>query len=71
MIGDKAEKLQSSLNVIIDDVTVIGLSTEMLELSCKQSMNKDTKRYFKNIKNHCNNIVKTINENTDKTTKKN
>lgn len=71
MITDKLEKLSSSLNKIIDDVTVIKLSTEMLELSYKKSIDKDAKRYFKNIKNHCNNIVKTINENTNKISNKN
>lgn len=63
MIIDKAEKLRIAMNVILDDITVIVLSAEMLEIRYKQHMNEETKRYFKNIKNHCNNIVKTINEN--------
>ena len=63
MIIDKAEKLRISMNVILDDITVIVLSTEMLEIRYKQHMNEEAKMYFKNIKNHCNNIIKTINEN--------
>ena len=54
-----------------NDVSVIGLSIEMLEMHYKQHMDEEAKKYFKNIKNHCNNIVKIINENTGKTTKKN
>jgi len=70
MTIDKVEKLHASMNVILDDVTVIGLSIEILEIHYKQSMDEEAKKYFKKIKNHCNNIVKTINEN-NKITKKN
>ena len=58
------------MNIILDDLTVIGLSVEMLEIYYKQHMDEEAKQYFKNIKNHCNNIVKIINEN-NKITKKN
>ena len=68
---DEMEKLHVSMNTMIDDVSVIGLSIEMLEMHYKQHMDEEAKKYFKNIKNHCNNIVKIINENTGKTTKKN
>jgi len=70
MTIDEVEKLHASMNVILDDVTVIGLSVEILEIHYKQYMDEEAKRYFKKIKNHCNNIVKTINEN-NKITKKN
>ena len=62
MTIDEAEKSHVYMNAILDDVTVIGLSTEMLEIRYAQQMSEETKRYFKNIKNHCANIVKTINE---------
>ena len=70
MTSDKAEKSNVSINGILDDLTIIGLSVEMLEIHYKQHMDEEAKQYFKNIKNHCNNIVKTINEN-NKITKKN
>lgn len=62
MTINEAEKSHVYMNTILDDVTVIGLSTEMLEIQYAQHMSEETKRYFKNIKNHCTNIVKTINE---------
>ncbi|MEX2193280.1 MAG: hypothetical protein WD717_07910 [Nitrosarchaeum sp.] len=70
MTIDEAEKSNVSINGILDDLTIIGLSVEMLEIHYKQHMDEEVKQYFKNIKNHCNNIVKTINEN-NKTAKKN
>lgn len=70
MTIDEAKKSNVSMNAILDDLTVIELSVEMLEIYYKQHMDEEAKQYFKNIKNHCNNIVKTINEN-NKTTKKN
>ena len=70
MTIDDAEKSNISINGILDDLTIIGLSVEMLEICYKQHMDEEAKQYFKNIKNHCNNIVKTINEN-NKITKKN
>lgn len=70
MTIDDAKKSNVSMNAILDDLTVIELSVEMLEIYYKQHMDEEAKQYFKNIKNHCNNIVKTINEN-NKTTKKN
>lgn len=70
MTIDEAEKSNVFMNVILDDVTVIGISVEMLEIYYKQHMDEEAKQYFKKIKNHCNNIVKTINEN-NKITKKN
>ena len=62
---DGAEKLHHSMNIMLDDLTAVGLSIEMLEIHYKQHMDKEAKRYFKNIKNHCENIVKTINENNN------
>jgi len=70
MTIDEAKKSNVFMNIILDDLTVIGLSVEMLEIYYKQHMDEEAKRYFKNIKNHCNHIVKTINEN-NKITKKN
>ena len=70
MTSDKAEKSNVFINGILDDLTIIGLSVEMLEIHYKQHMDEEAKQYFKNIKNHGNNIVKTINEN-NKITKKN
>jgi len=63
MKTDESDKLHVSMNSILDDVTVIQLSVEMLEIRHKQYMNEETKRYFKNIKNHCNDIVKTVHKN--------
>ena len=63
MIANNAEKLQTFMNAIIDDVSVIGLSVDILEIHYKKHMDENAKKYFKNIKTHCNNIVKTINEN--------
>ncbi len=56
------------INTIIDDITVIGLSAQMLELRYKQNLDNETKMYFKQIKNHCNDIVKSICDNSDKIT---
>ncbi len=70
MVIDDVERSNISMNVVLDDLTVIKLSVEMLEIYYKQHMDEEAKRYFENIKNHCNNIVKTINEN-NKITKKN
>ncbi len=70
MTIDDAKKSNVSMIVILDDLTVIGLSVEMLEIHYKQHMDEEAKQYFKNIKNHYNNIVKIINEN-NKITKKN
>ena len=63
MIDNNAEKLQTFMNAIIDDISVIGLSVDILEIHYKKHMDENAKKYFKNIKTHCNNIVKTINEN--------
>lgn len=63
MIKNDAEKLQTFMNSIIDDVSVIGLSVDILEMHFKKHMDENAKKYFKNIKTHCNNVVKTINEN--------
>ena len=63
MIENDAEKLQTFMNSIIDDVSVIGLSVDILEMHFKKHMDENAKKYFKNIKTHCNNVVKTINEN--------
>ena len=63
MIENNTEKLQTFMNAIIDDVSVIGLSVDILEIHYKKHMDENAKKYFKNIKTHCNNIVKTINEN--------
>ena len=70
MTIDEAKKSNIFMNIVLDDSTVIGLSVEMLEIYYKQHMDEEAKQYFKNIKNHCNHIVKTINEN-NKITKKN
>lgn len=70
MNNDDVEKLQASMNTIIDDVSVIGLSVEILEIHYKQHMDENAKKYFKNIKSHCNNVVKIINKN-NKIIKKN
>ena len=69
MIKNDAEKLHAFMNTIIDDVSVIGLSVDILEIHFKKHMDENAKKYFKNIKIHCNNVVKTINEN-NKTIKK-
>ncbi len=63
MIPDEAEKLHLFMNTMLDDLTVIGLSVGMLETHCKQHIDEEAKRYFQNIKNHCNNIIKAITEN--------
>ncbi|TAK24053.1 MAG: hypothetical protein EPO37_02475 [Nitrosarchaeum sp.] len=70
MVIDEVERSNIFMNVVLDDLTVIELSVAMLEIYYKQHMDEEAKRYFENIKNHCNNIVKTINEN-NKITKKN
>ncbi len=70
MAIDEVERLNIFMNVVLDDLTVIDLSVAMLEIYYKQHMDKEAKQYFENIKNHCNHIVKTINEN-NKITKKN
>ena len=70
MIENEAEKLHAFMNAIIDDVSVIGLSVDILEIHYKKHMDENAKKYFKNIKIHCNNVVKTINEN-NKIIKKN
>ncbi|GEM_PF-4567124 len=70
MAIDEAERSNIFMNVVLDDLTVIELSVAMLEIYYKQHMDEEAKRYFENIKNHCDNIVKTINEN-NKITKKN
>ena len=70
MAIDEAKKSNVFMNIVLDDLTVIELSVAMLEIYYKQHMDEEAKRYFENIKNHCNNIVKTINEN-NKITKKN
>ena len=70
MVIDEVESSNIFMNVVLDDLTVIELSVSMLEIYYKQHMDEEAKRYFENIKNHCNNIVKTINEN-NKITKKN
>ena len=70
MIKNDADKLQAFMNAIIDDVSVIGLSVDILEIHYKKHMDENAKKYFKNIKTHCNNVDKTINEN-NKIMKKN
>ena len=70
MAIDEVERSNIFMNVVLDDLTVIELSVAMLEIYYKQHMDEEAKRYFENIKNHCNHIVKTINEN-NKITKKN
>ena len=70
MVIDEVERSNIFMNVVLDDLTVIELSAAMLEIYYKQHMDEEAKRYFENIKNHCNNIVKTINEN-NKIVKKN
>ena len=60
MAIDEVERSNIFMNVVLDDLTVIELSVAMLEIYYKQHMDKEAKRYFENIKNHCNNIVKTI-----------
>ena len=69
MIENNAEKLQTFMNAIIDDISVIGLSVDILEIHYKKHMDENAIKYFKNIKTHCNNIVKTINENNKIMTK--
>lgn len=56
------------LNKIIDDVTVIGLSAQMLELCFKKSLDDETKMYFQQIRNRCNVISKNIYDNANKFT---
>ena len=70
MIKNDADKLQAFMNAIIDDISVIGLSVDILEIHYKKHMDENAKKYFKNIKMYCNNVVKTINEN-NKIMKKN
>lgn len=60
---DEVERSNIFMNIILDDLTVIELSVEMLERYYKQHMDEEAKRYFENIKNYCKNIAKTINEN--------
>ena len=64
----KIVRLPDFVNAIIDDITVIGLSTQMLELRYKQNLDNETKMYLKQIKNRCNDIVKNIYDNSDKIT---
>lgn len=70
MAIDEVERSNIFMNVVLDDLTVIELSVAMLEIYYKQHMDEEAKQYFENIKNHCNHIAKTINEN-NKITKKN
>lgn len=65
MTVTKIAKLPTFLNKIIDDVTVIGLSAQMLELRFKKSLDDETKMYFQQIGNHCNIISKNIYENAN------
>ena len=69
MVIDEVERSNIFMNVVLDDLTVIELSVAMLEIYYKQHMDEEAKRYFENIKNHCNNIVKTIYENNKIRTK--
>ncbi len=69
MVIDEVERSNIFMNVVLDDLTVIELSVAMLEIYYKQHMDEEAKRYFENIKNHCNNIVKTIHENNTITKK--
>ena len=64
----KIVRLPDFENAIIDDITVIGLSAQMLELHYKQNLDNETKMYFKQIKNRCNDVVKNIYNNSDKIT---
>lgn len=66
MTVTKIAKLPVFLNKIIDDVTVIALSSQMLELRFKKSLDDETKVYFQQIRNRCNVISKNIYENADK-----
>ena len=66
MTVTKIAKLPVFLNKIIDDVTVIGLSTQLLEFRFKKFLDDETKMYFQQIKNRCNIISKNIYENIDK-----
>lgn len=66
MTVTKISKLPVFLNKIIDDVTVIGLSAQMLELRFKKSLDDETKMYFQQIRNRCNVISKNIYDNIDK-----
>ena len=60
MLSDEVEKLPFSINSILDDLTVIGLSVRMLETHYQHHADEEAKRYFQNIVNHYDNIVKTI-----------
>lgn len=66
MAPTKFKKLPVFINKIIDDVTVIGLSSQMLELRFKKSLDDETKMYFQQIRNRCNTISKNIYKNTNK-----
>ena len=69
MAIDEVERSNIFMNVVLDDLTVIELSVAMLEIYYKQHMDEEAKRYFENIKNHCNNIVNPRNENNEITKK--
>ncbi|NJK77857.1 MAG: hypothetical protein HC944_02520 [Nanoarchaeota archaeon] len=67
----KIAKLPDFANKIIDDITVIGLSVQMLEIRCKPTLNDETKTYFQQIRARCDIIVKNIYDNADKFPSKN
>lgn len=54
------------MNKIIDDVTVIELSVQMLEIHNKKTLDDESKAYFQQIRNRCKVIAKSIYDNADK-----
>ncbi|MFB5604676.1 MAG: hypothetical protein ACE5R7_00125 [Nitrosarchaeum sp.] len=65
MTDHPMEKSKTSMYSILDDVTIIGLSVEVFEKHYQKYMDDDAKQYLIKIKKHCDNIVKTVNENNN------
>ncbi len=67
----KIAKLPVFINKIIDDVTVIELSVQMLEMRNKKTLDDESRVYIQQIRNRCNIIAKSIYDDFDKFSSKN
>lgn len=67
----KFAKLAVFMNKIIDDLTVIELSVQMLEIRNKKTLDDESKTYIQQIRNRCNVIAKNISDNADNFSSKN
>lgn len=62
----KIAKIPIFMNKIIDDVTVIELSVQMLEIRNKKILDDESNVYLRQIRNRCNVITKIIYDNANK-----